>query len=188
MAAAVAVVVLGLLALLGWRVVAADARGDVTVTWSGPVSCTGTTVAPTEPQGGDKSFPAIRLREGMRCTLPVRVTNESRFEVTVTRVRLPFMGPEGGAGVQVSRLDDQEPHRARAVNAFFRLEERLSTGEAYDVDIVFEFRPPPHGCSSENSVTWVRGLPEVTVLALGRPGSRHPEETIGFRGTQDSDC
>lgn len=184
---AVVVVVLGLSAMVGWRVVAADARRNVSVTWSGPVTCTGTTVTQVRPGDEGESIQAIRLREGMSCTLPVRVTNKSRFAVTVTRVRLPYMGPHGGAAVQVRELEGRPWSRANTIDAFFKVDERLKQGESYDFEIDFELRPPPEGCT-DAGLFWVEGMPRVRVLALGRPGTRTADETIGFQGTRDSDC
>jgi len=182
---AVAVIVLGLSALVGWRVVAADARRDVSVTWNGPVTCTGTTVESAEGPDGEQ-IEAIRLREGMSCTLPVRVTNDSRFAVTVMRVRLPYMGPEAGPGVQVRQLDGLPVARPNALDAIFRVDERVEPGASYEFDVVFEFRPPPQGCT--DGLVGLEEFPQVRVLALGRPGVRVAEETIGFLGTRDSDC
>ena len=184
---AVVVVVLGLSAMVGWRVVAADARRNVSVTWSGPVTCTGTTVEQVRPGDEGESIQAIRLREGMSCTLPVRVTNKSRFAVTVTRVRLPYMGPHGGAAVQVRELEGRPWSRANTIDAFFKVDERLKEGESYDVEIEFELRPPPEGCT-DAGLFWVEGMVRVRVLALGRPGTRTADEAIGFQGTRDSDC
>ena len=184
---AVVVVVLGLSAMVGWRVVAADARRNVSVTWSGPVTCTGTTVEQVPAGDEGEPIPAIRLREGMSCTLPVRVTNESRFAMTVARVRLPYMGPLGGAAVQVRELDGRPWSRPGTVDAFFKVDEHLGEGESYDFEIDFELRPPPEGCT-DAGLFWVEGLPRVRVLALGRPGQQTPAEAIGFLGTRDTDC
>jgi hypothetical protein len=184
---AVAVIVLALSAMVGWRVVAADARRDVSVTWGGPVTCTGTTVRLSRPGVRNERIQAIRLRDGMSCTLPVRVANDSRFAVQVTRVRLPYMGPEGGAAVQVTRLEGKPWARKGSIDAVFRVRERLEPGETYDFDVAFEFRPPPQGCSSPG-LMWIGDFPRVTVLALGRPGARTAPETIGFLGTRESDC
>lgn len=181
--AGLTVILLVLGAMVAWRVVAADAREKVTVTWSGPVECTGTTVEQARPD--DEPITAIRLREGMSCTLPVRVTNNSRFAVTVVRVRLPYMGPQAGPGVQVTQLGGTPVARPNAVDAVFRLRERLEPGAAYDFDIDFEFRP--RGCTSPG-VFWVAEFPQVRVLALGRPGVRKAREALGFLGTHDSDC
>jgi hypothetical protein len=184
---AVVVIVLALSAMIGWRVVAADARRDVSVTWAGPLECTGTTVEQVRPGDDRERIQAMRLREGMSCTLPVRVTNDSRFGVQVTRVRLPYMGPGGGAAVQVTRLDGKPWARKGSTDAVFRVRERLEPGESHDFDVVFEFRPPPQGCTSPG-LLWIGDFPRVTVLALGRPGARTAPETIGFLGTRESDC
>lgn len=179
--------VLALLALLAWHVLAAQARDAVTVAWDGPVECSGTTVDSARSGGEDGPVQAIRLREGMRCTLPVSVTNESRFPVQVTRVHLPYMGPDGGAAVQVRELDGLPWARSRSVDAVFRPDRPLARGESYEFEVVFEFRSPPQGCTSRG-LLGIGGLPRVTVLALGRPGPRSAEETIGFRGTRQSEC
>jgi hypothetical protein len=183
--AVVVLAVLGLVAILGWRVAASEARKRVNVAWNGPVTCEGTTVGPEEVEG--EQFPAIRLREGMRCSLPVRVTNESRFDIKVTRVRLPYMGPEGGAAVQVRTLEGESWHRPESIDAVFRLQEWLDAGDTYDFVVDFEFRAPPEGCTDQG-VMWVRDMPKVTVRALGRPGVRIADETLGFRGTRQSTC
>jgi hypothetical protein len=184
----VVLAVLGLLAILGWRVAASEARKSVTVAWSGPVTCEGTTVEPTRRGDGGGTVPVIRLREGMRCSLPVRVTNEGRVDVKVTRVRLPFMGPVGGAAVQVRTLEGRSWLRPDSVDAVFRLQEWLEPGDTYDFVVEFEFRAPPEGCSGPGGVMGVGDMPKVTVRALGRPGMRSAEETIGFRGTRESSC
>jgi hypothetical protein len=186
--AVVVLAVLGLLAILGWRVAASEARKSVSVAWTGPVTCEGTTVEPTGRGDGEGSSPAIRLREGMRCSLPVRVTNEGRVDVKVTRVRLPFMGPEASAAVQVRTLEGQSWLRPDSTDAVFRLQEWLEPGDSYDFVVDFEFRAPPEGCSGPGGVLWVGDMPKVTVRALGRPGVRSAEETLGFRGTRESSC
>jgi hypothetical protein len=187
-AAVVAVVVLavvGLLAILAWRVAASEARSSVAVTWNGPVTCEGTTVESHRSDDGEE-YPTVRLREGMRCSLPVRVTNESRIDVKVTRVRLPLMGPGAGAAVQVNTLEGQPWHRPDSTDAVFRLQEWLEPGDTYDFDVELEFRAPPEGCTS--GLLSVGDLPKVTVRALGRPGVRNADETIGFLGTDESAC
>jgi hypothetical protein len=189
-AAVVAVVVLavlGLLAILAWRVAASEARKSVTVAWNGPVTCEGTTVEPHRPDEGEE-YPAISLREGMRCSLPVRVTNEGRIDVKVTRVRLPLMGPGGGAAVQVRTLEGRSWLRPDSTDAVFGLREWLEPGDTYDFVVEFEFRAPPEGCSGPGGAMGVRDMPKVTVRALGRPGVRSAEETIVFRGTRESSC
>lgn len=183
---ALTVILLALGAMVAWRVVASGARDKVAVTWSGPIECTGTTVGTSTVDGA--RIPAIRLREGMSCTLPVRVTNQSRFTVTVLRVRLPYLGPEAGAGVQATRLEGAPVARADTIDAFFRLRERLEPGAAYDFDVELEFRPPPEGCAADGNLLWMKEFPRVRVLALGRTGVRSAPETIGFLGTADSDC
>jgi hypothetical protein len=184
--AVVALAVLGLVAILGWRVAASEARKRVAVEWAGTVTCEGTTVGPAGVEG--ESFPAIRLREGMRCSLPVRVTNEGRVDVKVTRVRLPLMGPQAGAAVQVRTLEGRSWYRPDSTDAVFRLQEWLEPGDTFDFVVEFEFRAPPEGCSGPGGLMWVRDMPKVTVRALGRPGVRSADETLGFRGTRQSSC
>lgn len=185
--AGVVTAVLALAALLAWHLVAAQAREAVNVRWSGPVECAGTVVESVRPEGTTQEIQAIRLREGMRCTLPVGVTNDSRFAVRVTRVNLPYMGPEGGAAVQVRELDGLPWARSRSVDAVFRPDRPLEPDETAELEVVFEFRAPPQGCTSRGLLR-IEGLPRVTVLALGRPGQRSAEDTIGFRGTRESEC
>jgi hypothetical protein len=185
--AVVVLAVLGLLAVLGWRVAASEARKSVGVTWNGPVTCVGTNVEPYRSDGSE-AYPAIHLREGMRCSLPVRVTNEGRVDVKVMRVRLPLMGPQANAAVQVRTLEGQSWLRPSSTDAVFGLQEWLEPGDTYDFRVEFEFRAPPEGCSGPGGVMWVRGMPKVIVRALGRPGVRSAEETLGFRGTRESGC
>lgn len=180
--------VLGLTALVAWRVVAAEMREDVSVAWSGPVACEGTTVR-SEPVGdGEEPVPVIRLREGMRCTVPVRVTNAGRGSVRVLRLRVPLLGPEAGAAVQAAGVDGMPPSRPDAVDAVFRVDRPLAGGESQDFDLELTFRSPPQGCTSPGSRVVVGPVPRVTVLALGRPGERRAPESLAFRGTRHSSC
>ena len=186
--ALVVVAAVGLAALVGWRVVAAEVRGDVTVSWSGPIDCDGTTVRSVPRTDGVGRMTLVPVRRGMRCTLPVQVTNASGFAVTVTRMRLPLMGPEGGVTVQVRRLEGREPLKPQSVDAVFRLDEVVQPGATYEVDLVLGFRAPPEGCSSPRVTTIYADFPRVTVQALGRPGLVRSDRTVGFRGTADTDC
>lgn len=183
---AVVVAVLGLSALVGWRVTAADVRDDVSVTWTGPIDCEGTTVEDLASDNSEDALQIVRLRAGMRCVLPFRVTNDSRFTVDVTRIRIPYVGPAAAAAVHVPRLDGDEPIRAKALDAVFGVDERLAPGRSHEWEIVFLYRPG--GCSSPDSVERHARTPQVRVLALGRTGTRSAKESIGFRGTRQSDC
>jgi hypothetical protein len=179
-AAVAGVVVLGLLALLTWRVVAADARGDVQVGWAGPVRCSGTTVGEERVDG--RLTPVVRLRRGMRCELPVRIVNGGRMSVEVTRIRVPALGPEGGAPVHVPRLVGAEPLRPQANDAVFRTAVPLAPAESHEVTIPIELRGV--GCMGPGLFR-VEEIPQVRVRALGRPGLVAAEQTLGFRGAPD---
>ena len=187
MVSAVVLMVLALVALLAWRIASAQVRDEVAVGWSGPVACTGTTVDEVRHRADGREIPVVRLREGMRCTVPVQVSNDSAASVTVTRVVLPIMGPSGTQAVRVVELEGASPTRLRATDAVFRPGRRVEPGKTYGFDVELEFRPPPAGCT-ERGLLVVEGLPRVTVLALGRAGVVRAEETIGFRGTAPGAC
>jgi hypothetical protein len=170
-----------------WVAEAADLRSDVAVAWSRPVTCTGTgVVGRTLELGEPDRVRAIRLRRSMDCHLPVRVTNNGRRSVRIDKLRLPFMGPDGGAAVQVEELQGRRPLPGR-VDGIFPMERSLEPGGSHDFVIDFSFRAPPKGCTAEG-VMWMHNFPHVTVTALGRSGTRSSDKTIAFVGTRMSSC
>lgn len=170
-----------------WVAEAADQRDHIEVTWSRPVTCTGTEVVWRRLDIGEPSrVRAVRLRRSMDCDLPVRLTNHGRHSVRVDKLRLPFMGPGGGAAVQVGKLDGRRPLPGR-IDGVFPMQRSLQPGNSYDFVINFSFRAPPKGCTAEG-VLWMRGFPQVTVTAMGRTGTRSSDRTIAFAGTRESNC
>lgn len=168
-----------------WVWVADAQRDHTSVTWSGPVTCTGTDLVRVRLDGGPVR--AMRLVPGMACTVAVRVRNDGWFPVSVEQVVLPYMGPEGGAAVQVRRLDGQraDPGATDAIDATFTRQATLRPTQTDDFVVRFTFRPD--GCTAPGTM-FVRGLPEVTVSALGLAERRSAEETAAFRGTRKSDA
>lgn len=170
-----------------WVAEAAKLRDDVEVTWSRPVTCTGTEVVWRRLDVGEPSgVRAMRLRRSMDCNLPVRLTNNGRRSVRIDKLRLPFMGPDGGAAVQVEKLEGRRPLPGR-IDGVFPMSRSLEPGASYDFVIDFSFRAPPKGCTAEG-VLWMRGFPQVTVTAMGRSGTRSSDRTIAFAGTRESNC
>ena len=170
-----------------WVAEAAELRNDVEVTWSRPVTCTGTEVVWRRLDAGEPSrLRAMRLRRSMDCNLPVRLTNHGRRSVRIVKLRLPFMGPDGGAAVQVEELEGRRPLPSR-IDGVFPMKRSLEPGDSYDFVINFRFRPPPKGCTAEGFL-WIRGFPQVTVTAMGRSGTRSSDKTIAFAGTRESEC
>lgn len=173
------------LAAGGWVWIADAQRDRVSVTWSGPVTCTGTDLVRAEAAGAPVR--AARLVPGMACKVAVQVRNDGWFPVALEQVVLPTMGPGGGAAVQVRRLDGQTPvpGSADAVDATFAREATLRPTQTDDFVVRFTFRP--EGCTAPGTLL-VEGLPEVTVSALGLAEDRSGEETAAFRGTRRSDA
>jgi hypothetical protein len=177
----VAVMVVGV-----WTGAARMQRDGISVTWSGPVQCTGSRVTQESVSESERPIQAMRLQPSMRCRLPVRIANEGWAPVEMERVRLPYMGPGGGAAVQVAKLDGRRPLADPEidVDAVFEMRHRLPAGSTDRFVIEFTFRP--RGCTAEG-LMWVSDMPEVTIKALGRSGQRSPSGFIGFRGTPESD-
>lgn len=172
------------LLLAAWFGLAAAQRGRVTVAWQGEPSCTGTDVVRGRIQ--DQPVRAMRLVPGMSCQVSVRVVNEGWMPVRVEQVRLPFMGPGGGAAVRVRRLDGERPDRSvDRIDATFPREVGLRPTETDDLVLRFTFRP--RGCTAQGLFS-VNDFPTVTVSALGLSGERTAEDRAVFRGTRWSVC
>lgn len=186
-AVALAVLVVGA-AVAGWMAVAAD-RLDHVVVRSGVPRCAGTEVVPRRGFGLEQ-VQAIRIREQMVCTLPVRVVNRGERPVDLERMVLPFMGPGGGAGARVEQLDGRAPlgpasYRNGRIDAVFPLGSTLAAGERARFEVELTFRP--RGCTSPGGLMTVGGMPRVVVSALGRTGEA-AGGTLGLIGTRDSSC
>lgn len=171
--------------LLGWRSYVGAQAEAVTVAWDGRMSCAGTEVSYRAIGPDREGLRPVPMREGMDCTLPVSVTNDSSWEVRVDRVALPVMGPGGGAAIKAGLLDGMRPRRGD-VDAIYRLDRALAPGEAYSFDVRLLFRE--RGCSSSDSTLTVSGFPTVHVSLLGGTAEREAPERLPLAGTPDSSC
>jgi hypothetical protein len=184
-AVALAVVVVG---AGGWLLVSAKQLDQVVVR-SGVPRCSGTEVV-FRRGFGPEQVPAIRMREQMVCTLPVRVVNRGDRPVDLERMVLPFMGPGGGTGARVEQFAGLAPlgpasSNDGGIDAEFRLGSTLAAGERarFEVDITFR----PEGCASPGGLMTIGGMPRVVVSALGRTGEV-AGGALGVIGTRDSSC
>lgn len=172
-----------------WAGVSWVQREKTSVSWSGPLQCSGSRVTHERVEGAGETVQAMRLQPSMRCRLPVKIENHGWLPVEVASVSLPYMGPGGGAAVQVTMFDGHPPQEKDAdgldpIDAVFATHRKLAAGGVREFVIEFTFRPD--GCTS-NGVMSVWNMPQVDVKALGRSGTRRAEEVIGFRGTKVSD-
>lgn len=184
MVAALVVAVAG----VGWRGVATSRLGHVVVAWDnasgheGPISCRGTTV--TERRLGDpvRRVPVLRLQPGMDCALSIRLVNRGSGTVHLGTVVLPYMGPEGGAEVQVANLADLPRAAAQSedgLHAAFTLDRALTEGESYGFTIHFTHRDD--GCS--DATTWIGNFPRLSVSTLAVTDTVASPRTLAFQGT-----
>jgi hypothetical protein len=187
-AAAVAVAVVAASAAVGWRASSGAALDRVLVRVSTP-DCVGAAPVFHRSEGFGR-VPAVRMREGMDCTVAVRVANRGERPVHLDRVVLPFMGPGGGTGARVEHLNGRAPlgpdsRRTGRIDAVFPVDGTLRPGASVDFDVPFTFRPA--GCSSPGSVMTVSDMPRVVVSALGQT-RRIAGGPLALIGTPDSSC
>jgi len=173
---------------VGWLGVATSRLGHVAVAWDNasgqgrPISCLGTTV--TERRLGDPvgRVPVLRLQPGMDCALSIRLINRGSGTVHLDTVVLPYMGPEGGAEVQVANLADLPRATAQpedGLHAAFELDRALPEGESHRFTIHFTYRD--NGFSS--GTIWVGNIPRLSVTALTVTNTVASPRTLAFQGT-----
>ena len=139
---ALAVAVLCALAT-GWGITGRQMGQSVEVT-QGDVTCTGTKLA-TRPAGPDDTpTPTMWLKPGMRCVLPVHLRNTGALGVSLTSLRLPLMGPRGGAAVQVTHVGHAKAEKDQ-IDGVYPLSRSLAAGEELTLRVVFVFRKD--GCT-----------------------------------------
>lgn len=141
---------------------------------AGSPACTGTSVS--------NSPGAIQLRPGMKCSVPVTLRNAGRLAVHLDEVVLPYMGAEGGAAVQVKSWEGRVPEGAE-INAVFEMDRRLESGDTWETEIEFDFRP--EGCTDRG--THSSNILEVQASAWGR-SVRVTGAGVLFDGTTESEC
>ena len=148
------------------------------------VACTGTKAA-TRPVGPDQvPTQAMWLKPGMRCVLPVHLTNKGPLSVRVSTVLLPLMGTRGGAAVQVKQVG----HAVRQgddIDGHYRIDRSLAPGDRMTLNVVFVIRKG--GCT-DRGPTWVERFPQVGVRALGIGSTVAATDAIAFQGTAASTC
>ena len=125
-----------------------------------------------------------RLQPGMRCVLPVQLTNQGPLGVRISTVLLPFMGTRGGAAVQVKQVG----HAVRQgddIDGHYRIDRSLAPGDRMTLNVVFVIRKG--GCT-DRGPTWVERFPQVGVRALGIGSTVAATDAIAFQGTAASTC
>lgn len=159
-----------------WFVVAGRTLGGVRVEAGWP-QCRGVEVrlwADDRFDSVDMPFvrPAVPLREGMRCTLVYRVSNDSDGRVGLTDFSTRWVvNGEVPAGSDVDA--SWEPGDLE-----------IAPHDSVDLDLQVRFGP--RGCTSTGTHEWAR--PEVTVGHLGRSRTVTGPASPVFRGTAHSSC
>lgn len=178
-----AAAVLVVAAFVGWHLVAAKACGEIDAGFAVPVDCTGTTVTDRRlSQDIGRPVPVIAPYRGMRCTVRVRVVNNSWLPVRIRSVSFPILGPEGGSGIQATGAG-QRPHE---VDAVFTIDRVVASGESMQASYGLRFRPG--GCDSPGATGWIDTAPDLDVSALGLSGHRDGDAVLAWQGTPDSSC
>lgn len=176
-----------LLACVSWWAMASARRGAVEVLWddrdgrAAPVTCRDTTVRERALGEGLGRAPVLRLRPGMDCTLTFLVRNDGSSAVHLDAVVLPYLGPEGGAQVQVAGLDGlrfARRHSDGGLDAAYRVDGELGPGQTRRFTAHFAFRE--EGCTA--GTVWIEGFPRVRVEALGTVEQVDGPRTIAFSG------
>lgn len=183
----VGVLLVALLAGVSWWAMASARRDAVEVLWDdrdgrgAPVTCRGTTVPERALGEGLGRAPVLRLRPGMDCTLTFLVRNGGSSAVHLDAIVLPYLGPEGGAQVQVTGLDGlwfARRHSDGGLDAAYRVDSELGPGQTRRFTAHFAFRE--EGCSA--GTPWIEDFPRVRVEALGTAEQVGAARTIAFSG------
>ncbi len=185
----VAVLLLLVVLVAGWRFVAGQLRDATTVELAQAITCEGTQIRDRRVGYPPERIQAIDLRRGMRCTVPVVVTNTGWAAVTVNQVVLPYLGAHGGAAVKVEDFLGMPVPKGRIrsdVDGVFPVDRELGAGDTWRFDIVLRFRES--GCSSDGGTMWGSGLPTLRLSSLFVPGEVAAGFQLGYRGTPDSSC
>ncbi|MCB0906454.1 MAG: hypothetical protein KDB63_04970 [Nocardioidaceae bacterium] len=168
--------------ITGW-ILAGRQTGQAVHVSVGAVSCTGAKVRPADSNGAAAT---ITPRPGMRCVVPVELTNSGAFSVRVTRVIVPTLGPRGTATVRARQASGGKPSKAESnANAVFAFSERLAPGQSTTVKIVLAYRPG--GCTSKGELL-LPHFPVLNTRALGVNSRVLPDAPLALAHTTGDAC
>jgi|GEM_PF-5165089 len=169
--------------ITGW-ILAGRQTGQAVHVSIGEITCTG---AKVHTPGGDGQPPTITPRAGMRCVLPVKLTNDGAFEVRVTRAILPTLGPEGTATVRARQVDGAKPDRSESgLDAVFSVSERLAPGESTTLKVVLDYREG--GCVAKGDPLVLPHVPVLNTRALAVNSRVQPDSPVAFAHTTAEAC
>jgi hypothetical protein len=103
-----------------------------------------------------------------------RVGSSSWAKYTLTTAVAPFVGPGTGAVIAASNADTSGRN---GLDAHYKLDRLLRSGEAYEFVIVLRFNPS--GCNEAGGL-WVANWPTVGLIVMGRSFERASERTYRF--------
>lgn len=156
----VAVVVVAVVVMLGWRALASSALDTVVVGVSDH-DCGDTAKVRARADGSL----VVRTSEEMRCTFTVTVANQGDRSVDLGEVRAAVMGPETGSVLLAETIDGARPRGDDStVDALHTLDRDLAGGSTATFDIVVVFHP--QGCNYSGTLI-LDGFPRVEVSTLG---------------------
>lgn len=135
---------------------------------------------------GDEGFRriGIPMNAGFRCTLRLKVDNDSGRTVTLGRMAIPIAGPGGGPGFEVTFVDGQAVPDDDAVEAAVDLDIVLDAGDSAVIPVVVAFRED--GCDSEGGGS--RVWPTIRVRSTLGGSDLTIVDFPTFLGTKDSSC
>lgn len=174
-------------ALIAVYAVAVRSSLAATSAWldADPVRCVGAEVAPRAGADGI-SVQTVSLRDGMRCTIRVQVTNRGWLRVNVNSVTVPLAGDSAldlrAVGATNGTLVTPP---FPTVDATFAVEDiSIAPGATVTLETVVEYGGQARlsECTASEGAT-----PIVELSALGLIGTRQPDRSIWFlQGDPDS--
>jgi hypothetical protein len=127
---------------------------------------------------------AIPMVEDFRCTLSIRVDNDSDRTVTLGRMTIPVAGPHAGPAFKATFVNGQAQPDPDATDAYAALDVELAPGESAVVPVVMEFRES--GCDSKGGGEHVS--PRIRVRSGLATHDLEVSDLPAFLGTEDSSC
>lgn len=141
--------------------------------------------------GAALNVPAIRLSPDLDCRFEFVLRNTGSMRVVLNELVLPFMGSNGGTGLQAEMLDSFMLNRVDdndGLDARFDFPRgnptALEGGEVLRISAMLAWRD---GCIDENGSLTVDDGPRLNISALGLPGTiKHTGGSYAMIGTADS--
>jgi len=170
------IVIVLLVAWLGWMAAGARVADQVTVSWT--PRCSGTTV------DAGKADPVIHSQRGWRCELDLRISNEAGRDVHVERIEVPFGGSNGGSEMRAFDIEDASLRdTAGGVDGFYELDETVKAHTSIEVTLLVGWRE--EGCNSGGRLAF-HDWPAVVFDTWGHTYRHGAEQSLVLR-TYDDD-